>query len=135
MVVQERINRKFWQVLFIMVLLVLFFIFGDKIITTITGLGLLMWEKLKEHWNPVSSREEHNRVIQELEDRITAIKTAGSEIRSDIEKTGNKIRSLSGDLSDAEIEKLSILDSIAERQSAIDNMTLEELIRYANTHH
>jgi hypothetical protein len=49
-----------------------------KIIATITGLGLLMWEKLKEQCSPVSSREEHNRVIQELEDRINAFKTAGS---------------------------------------------------------
>jgi uncharacterized coiled-coil DUF342 family protein len=132
---ENMINRRFWQVLFIMVLLILFFIFGDKIIATITGLGLLMWEKLKERWNPVSSREEHNRVIQELEDRITAIKTAGTEIRSDIEKIENKIRSLTGDLSEIEKEKLSLLDSIAERHAAIDNMTLEELVRYANTHH
>ena len=106
-----------------------------KIIATITGLGLLMWEKLKERWNPVSSREEHNRVIQELEDRITSIKTAGNEIRSDIEKTETKIRSLTGDLSDAEKGKLDLLDSIAERQASIDAMTLEELVRYANTHH
>ena len=132
---EHIINRKFWQFLFIIVLLILFFIFGDKIIATFTGLGLLMWEKLKEHWDPVSSREEHNRTIQDLEDRISILKTAGNEIRSDIDRTENKIRSLTGDLSDTDKEKIVLLDSITERQAAIDNMILEELVRHANTHH
>jgi hypothetical protein len=64
-----------------------------------TGRGLLMWEKPKEHWDPVSSREEHNLTVQNLEDKINTFKTAGSEIRSDIENTEIKIRSLTGDLS------------------------------------
>jgi hypothetical protein len=132
---KNGIKRRVWQVIIIITLLVLLFLFGDKIITTITGLGLLLWEKLKEHWDPVSSVEEHEKTIAALEERITALKTAGEEMLVNIEKTESSIRSHADDLSEADRQKLALLDSIAKKQAEIDSMTLEELVSYANTHH